>query len=285
MKTAVIDVGGGLRGIFGAGVFDGCLDENIRFDLCLGVSAGSANCSSYLSGQKGRNYLFYKDYSTRPEYMSVQNLRENGNYIDMEYIYGVLSNSDGENPLDYGKIQANPADMITVCTNAATGKPAYFDKSWMDQDRYDVIKASCSIPVVNKPYLLNNIPFFDGALSDPVPLDKAFELGADKVVLILTKPADKKRTPYKDRVLSLMMKEYPFATKGLRHRIERYNASVEKARQLEKEGKVLIVSPDSVHGVSTLKRDPAGMDALYQDGVSQAAKIKEFLNGDPAENK
>ena len=33
MKTGVIDVGGGLRGIYGAGVFDRCMKEGVSFDL------------------------------------------------------------------------------------------------------------------------------------------------------------------------------------------------------------------------------------------------------------
>lgn len=49
--TGVIDVGGGLRGIYGAGIFDRCLKEQIQFDYCAGVSAGSTNVASYLGGQ------------------------------------------------------------------------------------------------------------------------------------------------------------------------------------------------------------------------------------------
>ena len=71
MKYGVIDVGGGLRGIYGAGVLDRCLEEGVRFDAGVGVSAGSANIASYLAGQKGRNYQFYAEYSSRKEYMSV----------------------------------------------------------------------------------------------------------------------------------------------------------------------------------------------------------------------
>ena len=59
MKTAVVDVGGGMRGVYASGVLDRCLKENIQFDLCIGVSAGSANLASYLSGQMGRNLFFY----------------------------------------------------------------------------------------------------------------------------------------------------------------------------------------------------------------------------------
>lgn len=42
MKTGIVDVGGGLRGIYAAGVLDYCMDKGIRFDLGIGVSAGSA---------------------------------------------------------------------------------------------------------------------------------------------------------------------------------------------------------------------------------------------------
>lgn len=83
MKYGVIDVGGGLRGIYGAGVLDRCLEEDLRFDLCIGVSAGSANMTSYLAGQHGRNKPFYDEYSFRREYMSVHNLIRKHSYLDL----------------------------------------------------------------------------------------------------------------------------------------------------------------------------------------------------------
>lgn len=41
-KIGVIDVGGGLRGIYAAGVFDWCLENGVKFDYGIGISAGSA---------------------------------------------------------------------------------------------------------------------------------------------------------------------------------------------------------------------------------------------------
>ena len=35
MKTGIVDVGGGMRGIFAAGVFDYCMDQGICFDLVI----------------------------------------------------------------------------------------------------------------------------------------------------------------------------------------------------------------------------------------------------------
>ena len=57
MKTGVIDVGGGLRGIYAVGVMDYCMDCGIQFDLGIGISAGSASLSSFAAGQRDRNSL------------------------------------------------------------------------------------------------------------------------------------------------------------------------------------------------------------------------------------
>ena len=81
MKTGIVDVGGGLRGVYAAGIFDYCLDENIQFDLCIGVSAGSANVSSYIAGQKKRNYMFYTEYPFRKEYMGLRNFIFRKSYL------------------------------------------------------------------------------------------------------------------------------------------------------------------------------------------------------------
>ena len=82
----VIDVGGGTRDIFGAGVFDYFLEHGITFDKCYGVSAGCANISSFLAGQQHRNYEFYTEYSMRKQYMSFDNFFKTGSYVDLDYV-------------------------------------------------------------------------------------------------------------------------------------------------------------------------------------------------------
>ena len=134
MITAVVDVGGGLRGIYAAGVFDRCMEENIRFYAGVGVSAGSTNIASYIAGQKGRNYHFYTEYSFRKDYMSFHNFLVKKSYIDMDYLYGKLSNSQGENPLDYASFKDSPVKFIAVATNGWTGEVRYFDKTDMRTD-------------------------------------------------------------------------------------------------------------------------------------------------------
>lgn len=278
MKLGVVDVGGGLRGVYAAGIFDYCLDRGIHFDICIGVSAGSANVVSYMAGQKKRNYLFYTEYSFRREYMSIHNFIRKKSYIDMDYLYGTLSNRAGENPLDYQALKNNPAKLLVVATNAQTGKAVYFGINDLKQDDYGILKASSSIPFVCKPYVIDGIPYYDGALGDPVPVRKAFQCGCDKVVVILSKPEDVPRSPGKDDILAdRIRKRYPSAAEQLRKRAEHYNQSVELAKEYAAQGKVLIVAPDDTCGVDTLTKNKEALKQLYKKGYRDAQIISDFI--------
>ena len=278
MKIGVIDVGGGFRGIYAAGVLDFCIDQNIAFDLGIGISAGSANLASYAAGQKGRNVLFYTVYGFRKQYMSLGNLIRKGSYVDMDYIYGTLSNANGENPLDYPALRDDPIELYTVAADALTGQARYFEKRDLWQDRYDIFKASSSIPFVCKPYQVDGALYYDGALGDPVPIEKAFELGCDRMVLILTKPENVPRTSGKDKLFAAgIRKKYPLAAQRLCQRAQRYNEGVARAQEYAKQGRVLIVSPDDTCGVDTLKRNKESLQRLYRKGYHDAKKIKAFV--------
>ncbi len=281
MKIGITDAGGGFRGIYACGVFDYCMDNNIKFDLGIGVSAGSANLSSFISGQRGRNYTFYTEYGFRRQYASFYNFVKNRSYVDADYVYGTLSNSDGENPLDYPALRDNPMDFIVVATDAITGAPKYFDKSDLQQDNYNVFKASSSIPFVCKPYIIDSVPYYDGALADPVPVEKAFSLGCDRVVVLLTKPENYHRTSERDEKLAArIIKTYPNAAAQLCGRAQKYNDSVALAKEYARQGKALIVAPEDTCGVDTLTRDKAALQRLYEKGYSDGQKIKEFINRD-----
>ena len=280
-KIGVVDVGGGYRGIYAAGVLDYCLDHGIHFDLGIGVSAGSANIASYTAGQARRNKQFYSEFGLRKEYASAANFIRKRSFIDLDYVYGTLSNSGGESPLDYEAIMRNPAEMITVATEAATGEAKYFTKEDLAQDHYGIFKASSAIPIVCRPYEVDGVLYYDGALADPVPLLKAFEMGCDKVVLLLTLPENHIRQSKKDAFLAKKLsRTYPLAAKELARRADTYNASVTLARAFADQGKLLIIAPDDTCGVSTLTKDREKLLAFYEKGYRDGVKITDFIGDD-----
>lgn len=274
----VVDVGGGERGIYGAGVFDFCMERGIDFDYCVGVSAGAANLSSYLAGQVGRNFAFYTTYSFRPQYMGLGLVAKKGEYADLDYIYGGLSNADGENPLDYPAMVASGKQLVVVATDARSARPVYFTLDDMAQDDYAPVKASSALPLVNKPYPVHGRPCFDGGLSDPIPVKKALDAGCEKVVVILTRPRDYYRSSGSDiRFARLLAGKYPRVAEALANRAGLYNLQLDLAKKHERDGKALIVAPDSIGNMKTLTKDRAAIEGLYAKGLRDAFAIEAFL--------
>lgn len=280
MKLGFVDVGGGTRGIYGAGVFDYFMEERITGDYFIGVSAGAANGASFIAGQHGRNLVFYNEYAFRKEYMSVRNFIKQGSYLSLDYIYSTLSESDGEYPLDYQKIKKSRMEFEIVATNARTGKPKYFNKKDLSQDHYEPIKASSCVPVLCKAYFINDIPYFDGGISDPIPFRRAFAEGCDKVVVILTKPKNFLRDRKSDYKFSRILKfKYPNAARALKRRADTYNESLIKLIELEKKGKAIIIAPQSIGNLKTLTQDHGQLEKLYEMGREDAKKhLREIKN-------
>ena len=274
----VIDVGGGMRDIYGAGIFDYCLEHNLYFDYFIGVSAGSANGTAYIAKQAHRNYDFYTKYSTRKEYMSFHNLITKGNYIDLDYIYGTLTNEDGEYPLDYKAFMENPCDIEIIATEAITGEATYFQKEDIQENKYDFLKMSSCVPVINQPYPYKDHVYYDGGLSNPIPYQYAFDKGCDFVVIVLTRPKHQMRLYKKDSFLaSFIPRQYPGTIEALCNRAYLYNTQLASALLLEEEKKVLILAPDDIGDLQPLTIDQEALDQLYHKGYNDAKALEEVF--------
>lgn len=81
-----------------------------------------------------------------------------------------------------------------------------------------------------------------------------------------------------DKFLSdRIRKNYPLAADKLEHRAELYNSCIIDARKYQRDGKLLIISPDDTCGVSTLSRNKNNLISLYQKRYKNGEKITLFL--------
>lgn len=269
--TGILDVGGGMRGIFGAGVTDCLLDEKVYLPYCIGVSAGSANLISYIAKQRGRNYRFYTRYAMRPEYMSLQNFLKKRSYFDLDYVYGTLSVTGGEDPVDYDAFFNAGQTLITVATRADDGKPQYFTNADFHTDDLSPLKGSCAIPGVCKPYKVGDSLYFDGGVADPVPVEKALADGCDRLLVVLTKPLDFVKKPEHFRAAyTRALRAYPNIVKELKMRVVVYNRGVEKARALASEGRAVILAPAGGYYVTAFTKNEKKLERLYREGYEAA---------------
>ena len=70
MKTGLVLEGGAMRATYTIGVLDVLMENNIRFDGIIGVSAGAIHGASYVAHQPGRNIRYYKKYASDKRFMS-----------------------------------------------------------------------------------------------------------------------------------------------------------------------------------------------------------------------
>lgn len=277
--TGAVDVGGGMRGAYTAGFYDYLLDHGIMLQYCIGVSAGSANMLTYLAKQRGRSVRYYLEYARRKEYMSLNNVRKGGAYLNLDYAYSTLANSGGESPFDYDEFSKSSSRFAAVATDAVTGLAAYFKNDSISRDNYDVLKASCSLPLACKPRMINGVPYFDGGIADPVPYKRALADGCDRVIVLLTRPRTSMRSPQKQmKLLRRALQRYPRVASGLAKRHIRYNRAVQEIKQLEKSGRVLLLAPRDIMGMKTLSRNTDSVQRLYNMGYGDGRLAERFLS-------
>ncbi len=281
-RTGLIVEGGGMKCAYHASILDKFLDDDIKFDYSIGVSAGAANLASYLAGQRERNLRYYTIHIKDPKYLSFSNLLKTGSIFGLQYIYGDMTNSGGTDPVDFPALMANPCEYQLVVTNAATGKAEYLGKDSLAQDDYWALMATCAIPVACKPIKHQGAVYFDGGVADSIPVAHALEKGCDKLVILLTKPRDFVKEAEKHHFLyHVILRKYPELCRALDHRHINYGNSLELIHRLENEGKAFVFYPSRHIKISTYTKDPAVMQAFYDLGMEdyhrQQEALKKFL--------
>ena len=83
------------------------------------------------------------------------------------------------------------------------------------------------------------------------------------------------------RLIERRYREYPNFCQTMRERAEKYNADKEELFELERQGKVLIFAPDSLHGVGRIEHNVEKLRLLwgegYQHGVERMEELESFL--------
>ena len=265
MKTGLVLEGGGLRGVFTAGVLDAFLDGNFHADYVIGVSAGAANGVSYVSGQRERGLRTNTDYLHDPRYMGLRSLLLHRSLFGMDFIFHEIPQH--LDPFDYQAFQENPWEFWTGAIDIRTGETVYFGKEEIGDD-LEALRATTSLPLLSQPVAYRGRLLLDGGTADPIPVRRALADGCDRVVVVLTrergyrKPAQSFRAVYRSA-----FRRYPAIIRALdtRHRI--YNDTLDFLAGLECGGTAAVIAPATPPQVRRIERDRDKLLALYQEGL------------------
>ena len=265
MKTGLVLEGGGLRGVFTAGVLDAFLDGNFHADYVIGVSAGAANGVSYVSGQRERGLRTNTDYLHDPRYMGLRSLLLHRSLFGMDFIFHEIPQH--LDPFDYQAFQENLCEFWTGAIDIRTGETVYFGKEEIGDD-LEALRATTSLPLLSQPVAYRGRLLLDGGTADPIPVRRALADGCDRVVVVLTrergyrKPAQSIRAVYRSA-----FRRYPAMIRALdtRHRI--YNDTLDFLAGLECGGTAAVIAPATPPQVRRIERDRDKLLALYQEGL------------------
>lgn len=279
-KSTLILEGGAMRGLYSAGVIDVFMKNDIHFDAVYGVSAGALFGLNYKSRQIGRALRYNLKYVNNKNYMGLYSLLTTGNIMNKDFCFNKLVYE--LDPLDFETYQNTPVDFYAVVTNLETGKPEYIKIDDAKKDM-EYFRASGSMPFVSKPVKINGNLYLDGGISDPVPLKKVLETKAEKIVVVLTRPAGyRKKNLHSHALYKLFYSKFPnFAETGS-NRYKIYNDTMDLIEKYEAENKIIVLRPSKFIKVKRTEKDTAKLQSIYDLGISDCTdkldKIKQYLS-------
>lgn len=273
--------GGGLRGAFTSGVLEYLLEQELNFDRVIGVSAGACVGASFLSKQRGRNRKVNVEYPSDKRYMGLNHLFKTGSYFNMEFVFGELPTKLV--PFDEHSFFKNPAEFDVVTTALETGESVVFSKEEIKKFGVDkALIASSSIPLLSKPVDLGGKLYFDGGVSDSIPVEYALKKHS-KAVVVLTRPRGYRKDAAGNMLLvRYLYRKYPKFVATLLKRNESYNKTLDYCEQMEREGKLFIIAPLPEYSIGRTEKSLEKRIRLYNHGYSfmrqQFEQLKQFLD-------
>ena len=283
LKVALVLSGGGAKGYAHLGVLRVLEKEDIKIDYIAGTSIGALvgtlysigysideiekvldnlNIESFLESGSDltgldldkketlKKYSFYINFDNELNYSLPKGLRET------EELYLVVKNllKNYENTKNFNNF---PIPLRVVATNLNTGET----KSFSEGEIAKILTASMAIPTIFEPVEVNGALYVDGLVSRNLPVEEAYDMGADLVIASdVGTPVVKKDNYNILSVLNQMIAiQSSYITKD----------SKEKA--------TVLISPDikNISATDTTKRkDLIDLGEVATQG--QIAKLREF---------
>lgn len=275
MKIGLVLEGGAMRGMYTAGVLDVFLDNDIKIDGIVGVSAGVLFGVNYLSRQKGRAIRYNKQYAKDKRYMGIRSFITTGNIINKEFAYYELPSK--LDIFDENTYEESDTEFYATITNVYTGKPEYV-KVENVFEQMELLRATSAMPFVSKMVTLGNNKYLDGGISDSIPIEKCKEMGYDKIIVILTRPIEYRKTKSNSLITKLRYFKYPNLVKTINTRYKNYNETIQKIIDMENKQQIFVIRPSKDLHIKRIERDENKLQEMYDLGVQDCKKNLEKLN-------
>ncbi len=279
-KTAFVLEGGAMRGLYSAGVLDVFMENNISTNAIYGVSAGALFGINFKSAQIGRAIRYNIKYAHEKNYMGLYSLITTGDIMNRDFCFNKLVYELDK--FDFETFDNSPINFYAVVTNVETGCAEYIEIIDGKKD-LEALRASGSMPFVSRCVEYNGSKYLDGAIGDPIPLQRALDDGYEKIIVVLTRPENykkhKENMPY-----NLFYRKYPKFIRTANRQFETYNKTLDLIKKHENKGKIIVFRPSKDLKVARVEKNIEKLKAIYELGVedctSRLEEVKEYLGFD-----
>ena len=283
-KTSVIVEGGGMRGMYAAGVLDCLIQRNRYWNHTYGVSAGACHALSYISRQFDRARRVNVNHVKSARYSGPLCLLRHGTFFGFDYIFKTIPANDRVDWHTFFQNQHEDRKFFVVATKATTGEPHYINPT-SPEDALLWLEASSSLPVIGRAVRIHGENWFDGGISDSIPVRQAEKDGHSRHIIILTQPAGYRKSPVSrstEKALRMMYRQYPALVEANLSRWQKYNDTLDYIQQLEQKGSAFVFRPAPDVVIGRLSKDKAALQKLYEAGYQDACnKLQELATFAP----
>lgn len=167
--------GGGARGFAHVGVLKAFEEYGVKFDLCVGTSAGALVGALYSAGMTSQEIYAYG------EKLDMKDIRSKNLLVtaSTDGIKNVVENCVGKVNIEQLKIP-----FCAVATDLVSAREILLTEGELST----AVSASCCVPQFFKPVVLGNMHLVDGGLLNNIPADVCRILNADYVVTVDVNP-------------------------------------------------------------------------------------------------
>lgn len=207
--------------------------------------------------------------------MGIRSFITTGNIINKEFAYYELPSK--LDIFDENTYEESDTEFYATITNVYTGKPEYV-KVENIFEQMELLRATSAMPFVSKMVTLGNNKYLDGGISDSIPIEKCKEMGYDKIIVILTRPIEYRKTKSNSLITKLRYFKYPNLVKTINTRYKNYNETIQKIIDMENKQQIFVIRPSKDLHIKRIERDENKLQEMYDLGVQDCKKNLEKLN-------
>ncbi len=280
MKTGLLLEGGAMRGMYTDGVLDTLMEAGITTDGVMSVSAGALFGINFKSRQIGRALDYQKKYVGKKDYIGIHSLLTTGNIMNKDFCFDRLINELV--PFDFDTFKNSPMEFYAVVTEMSTATPEYIKITDLrDPRQLELLRASASMPFLSEIITVDGKEYLDGGITDSIPIRKMSEMGYDRILTILTRPSDYRKSKGTEFPVKLAYHKYPNFARAINERYLMYNRQAELVNRMEAEGQTYVIRPSKTLNVRRFETDIDVLVEMYElgrsDAQSQIEEIRKYL--------